>query len=92
MGRLYRNTISRKTYYINEFGNFYYTGQVLEHYDYKGNFLGYMTINSFCVRYRAVTKEKYITVCISDYGKKFKYHVELDFLNLCKIIDGDIKI
>lgn len=65
----------QKKFYYNEYG-FFYEGQELENYDFKGNYIQNVIINKFIVHYDKKTKEPYMCFNFRPVGFKKSYTFE----------------
>lgn len=64
------NIIDKKTYYIDEFGIFWSSGDTLKVFGNKGEFLYNGIINYFTIHYHSVTKVKSVYFNVSRFGER----------------------
>lgn len=69
----------KKTFYIDELGDFYYEGLILNHYDMHDNFIERVVINKFILHYYKDTKKPYFCVNVNSLKyktKNFTFYIE----------------
>ena len=64
------NIVDKKTYYIDEFRNFWCSGDTVKVFGNKGEFFYNGIINYFTIHYHSVTKVKSVYFNVSRIGEK----------------------
>ena len=72
MANTFRNVIAKNTYYRDENGIFWSSGEQVHKFDIHNNYICDCVIVGFFIRNHSVTKEKIVYFNFSNVGKKQK--------------------